>query len=168
LFLRGETYLHTKIYAGNMSEKALRYNEGKLDWTLVDWKSLEPLVKVVTYGWKKYTTPEASGRDNWKNPCEDPMQHIQSAFRHLMAISGGEMIDPESNELHAGHVCANMMMFIYHTNKKIVDGFNQNKSVPGFDIEKLEAVIDKRISNINDFHKPETEIPQGTHNIKPK
>lgn len=102
----------------NTQEKALRYNEGKLDWTLVDWESIEPLVKVMTYGWKKYTTPESDGRDNWKKPCDDPMQHIQSAFRHLIAISKGENIDPESGELHSGHVIANMMMYNYHTNGK--------------------------------------------------
>ena len=36
--------------------KALRYNEGKPDWTLLDYPSLLPLVDVMTYGASKYTT----------------------------------------------------------------------------------------------------------------
>jgi hypothetical protein len=105
-----------------MSEevKALRYDQGKLDWTLLDWKALEPLVKVMMYGAKKYTVTKEDGtvidgRDNWKNKCDDPMQHIRCAFRHLIAIASGEDVDPESHERHLGHVMANMMMFSYHT-----------------------------------------------------
>ena len=98
-----------------MSTKALRYNDGKTDWTLIDWESIEPLAKVMMYGAKKYTTLERDGRDNWKLKCDDPMQHIQSAFRHLIAIASGEEIDSESGERHSGHVIANMMMYNYHT-----------------------------------------------------
>ena len=35
-------------------EQALRYNEGKPQWSLVDFKSLEPLVEVLGFGAKKY------------------------------------------------------------------------------------------------------------------
>jgi len=102
-----------------MEKKALRYDTGKLDWTLLDFQSLEPAVKVMTYGAKKYTitSPDGSvvdGRDNWKNKCEDPKQHLRCAFRHLIAIANGQDIDPESGELHSGHVICNMMMLNYH------------------------------------------------------
>lgn len=90
---------------GTGSDKAQRFNEGKLDWTLVDYKSIEPLVQAMTYGATKYA------RENWKLKCDDPMQHIQSAFRHLIAITQGEDIDPESKVEHLGHVMANMMMY---------------------------------------------------------
>lgn len=36
-------------------EKALRYNKGKKEWSLVDYKSLEPLVDVLKFGADKYT-----------------------------------------------------------------------------------------------------------------
>ena len=93
-----------------MSEgKALRYNEGKLDWTLLDFDSIAPAVKVMTFGATKYA------RENWKLPCDDPKQHIQSAIRHLLAITKGEEVDPESGERHSGHVICNMMMYNFHT-----------------------------------------------------
>ena len=99
------------LVAGDLNLKALRYNEGKLDWTLLDYKSLEPLVKAMTYGATKYT------RGNWKQQCDDPEQHLQSAMRHLISMVQGEMVDKESGELHVGHLMANCMMHTYQMDK---------------------------------------------------
>lgn len=90
-------------------KKALRYDDGKLDWTLLDFDSLVPAVKVMTYGAKKYD------RNNWKLPLDDNQQHIRCAFRHLIAIAQGQEIDEESGERHSGHVICNMMMYNFHT-----------------------------------------------------
>ena len=37
------------------TDQALRYNEWKLRWSLVDWRSMEPLVQVLEYWARKYT-----------------------------------------------------------------------------------------------------------------
>lgn len=37
------------------TDKALRYNYGKPKWSLVHFQSLEPMVRVLEYGTKKYT-----------------------------------------------------------------------------------------------------------------
>jgi hypothetical protein len=95
-----------------INDKALRYNEGKLDWTLLDFNSLVPLVEVMTYGKEKY------GEGNWQKQCDNPNQHLQSAIRHLIALIGGEEIDGESFCKHTGHIMANMMMYNYHVHKK--------------------------------------------------
>jgi hypothetical protein len=89
--------------------KALRFNEGKLDWTLLDYPSLVPLVEAMTKGTEKYE------RFNWQLPCDDPRQHLQSAMRHLIALVSGEEVDKESGVKHSGHLMANMMMYNYHT-----------------------------------------------------
>ena len=94
------------------SNKALRYNEGKLDWTLLDFNSLVPLVEVMTYGAEKY------GEGNWQKECDNPNQHLQSAIRHLIALIGGEEFDKESKCKHTGHIMANCMMWNYHVNLK--------------------------------------------------
>jgi len=39
----------------NEGGQALRYNKGKKQWALVDFKSLEPMVEVLDYGKSKYT-----------------------------------------------------------------------------------------------------------------
>ena len=93
-------------------EKAQRFNEGKLDWTLLDFEALEPLVKVMTYGAKKYE------RNNWKLPCDNEIEPLQSAMRHLISLISGEETDAESKELHSGHIMANMMFWNYRKNHK--------------------------------------------------
>ena len=103
--------------------KALRFNQGKPDWTLLDYESLLPAVNVMTFGATKYA------RENWKLPVDDPKQHLQSAMRHLIAMIQGQEIDFDSNcedckrgsckshsgERHSGHIICNMMMYNYHT-----------------------------------------------------
>jgi hypothetical protein len=90
--------------------KALRYNEGKPQWSLVDFKSLEPFVRVLEFGALKYE------RENWKKEME-LNKILDSAQRHLASMIDGEQIDQESGLEHAGHVICNMMFYIYHCNK---------------------------------------------------
>ena len=87
-------------------EKALRYNEGKLKWSMVHFKSLEPLVKVLMYGEKKYA------RDNWKKGLNRE-EILDSMFRHLAALIDGQEIDEESGEHHIGHLFCNCMFYSY-------------------------------------------------------
>ena len=103
--------------------KALRYNDGKLKWSLVNWKSLEPLVKVLEMGAKKYA-PE-----NWKKGL-DKKEILESAMRHLTAMMDGEFLDPESKLPHAGHVMANIMFYMFHSNadKKNASSFHWSEN----------------------------------------
>lgn len=89
-------------------DKALRYNEGKLKWSLVHFESLTPLVRVMMYGAKKYAP------DNWKNGMSK-RDILDSLMRHVAALADGQEIDPESEELHIGHIMANAMFWqFYH------------------------------------------------------
>lgn len=87
--------------------KADRYNEGKPVWTLLHFKSLIPLVRVMEYGWKKYS------RDNWKRGL-DKQEILDSLTRHLAALIDGEDHDKESSIHHIGHIMANCMFYSYH------------------------------------------------------
>ena len=97
-------------------EKSLRYNIGKPQWSLVDFKSLEPLVRVMEYGKQKYATEQGSGKDNWKKGL-DLTQILESMSRHQFALMSGEIIDPESQQEHIGHIMANAMFYKYHYEK---------------------------------------------------
>lgn len=92
-------------------EPALRYNEGKLEWTLVDFESLEPLVEVLMFGAKKYAP------HNWKKPM-DKDKILDSTMRHLVALMSGEKLDRESKLRHTGHIIANIMFYEYHDRQK--------------------------------------------------
>lgn len=86
--------------------QADRYNENKLKWSLVDFKSLEPLVRVLEYGCIKYS------RNNWKKglPASETME---SMVRHCFKLMGGELTDSESGISHIGHIMANAMFLEY-------------------------------------------------------
>ena len=106
----------------NPQRQALRYNQGKLKWSLVDFKSLEGLVEVLEYGANKYAP------DNWKKGM--PVKEVaESLMRHLFAFLGGEDVDPESGCRHISHVMCNAMFieFIlrekaHYDNRKIETG----------------------------------------------
>ena len=93
-----------------MSKRALRYNKGKVKWSLVHWKSLEPLVRVLEFGASKY------GAYNWQKKM-NKKEILESAMRHLTAMMDGEVFDEESKLPHAGHLLCNVMFYIYHSKK---------------------------------------------------
>lgn len=92
-------------------EISLRFNEGKRQWSLVDFESIAEMVKVLEFGCKKYD------RNNWQKGLVKS-ETIDSAFRHLVEINNNNEMDDESKCLHAAHVMCNMMFYIYHLNNK--------------------------------------------------
>lgn len=92
-------------------DKALRYNDGKLQWSMVDFDSLEGLVRVLEYGASKYS------KGNWKKGM--PVTQVtESLMRHLFAFLKGENVDPESGCRHISHVMCNAMFLEYILREK--------------------------------------------------
>lgn len=97
--------------ASEIEERGLRYNNGKLKWSLVDYNALEPLVEVLEFGSKKYNP------HNWKkgllvtNICD-------SMLRHIYSFLNGENLDEESKLSHVGHILANAMFLSYMLKNK--------------------------------------------------
>jgi hypothetical protein len=91
-------------------EKALRYNDGKLKWGLVHFKSLEPMVRVLMFGAQKYSV------DNWKKGLNN-IEILESMQRHLAALMDGELCDVESGISHMGHIQCNAMFYNYFLDK---------------------------------------------------
>lgn len=87
-------------------EKALRYNQEKLKWTLIDFDSLEDMTRVLEFGSKKYSA------HNWKQGLPTT-EIVESMMRHLHAYLRGENIDPESSLPHTGHILCNAMFLAY-------------------------------------------------------
>jgi hypothetical protein len=86
--------------------QADRFNEGKRQWALVDFESLEPMVEVLEFGAKKYSP------DNWKKGL--PVRSIvESLLRHIFAFLRGQDKDPESGISHIGHMMCNLMFLSY-------------------------------------------------------
>jgi len=93
------------------TDRAMRFNTGKPQWSLVHFKSLEPMIRVLEFGALKYAPK------NWQKPM--PLDQIlESMQRHLASIFDGEEVDSESGISHMGHIMCNAMFYIYHKNKQ--------------------------------------------------
>jgi hypothetical protein len=83
-------------------QEAMRNNQGKLEWSLVDFESLEPLVEVLMFGAEKYDA------HNWKKGM--PVTKVcESMLRHTFAFMNGQDLDEESKLSHIGHIMCNAM-----------------------------------------------------------
>ena len=87
-------------------EQADRSNKGKLKWSLVDYKSLEPMVEVLEFGARKYS------KDNWKKGLP-ATEILESLLRHVYEMLDGNVIDEESGQRIIGHIMCNAMFLSY-------------------------------------------------------
>lgn len=100
---------YNKAKLTHSGPRAMRFNEGKLQWALVDFECLEDMVRVLEKGCVKYE------RDNWKLGL--PMRaQCESMARHLFALMSGEINDPETGLPHWAHIQCNAL-FMAHTFK---------------------------------------------------
>lgn len=83
-----------------------RYNDGKLKWSYVNFKALEPMVQVLMFGAQKYSP------FNWQKGLQKD-EILESAMRHLTKMIDGEINDPESGLPHIGHLMCNCMFYQY-------------------------------------------------------
>lgn len=80
---------------------------GKPDWSLVDLKNLEGMVRGLEYGCKKYA------RDNWKKVKDPVNNYYSAALRHLAEWHSGKKNDAESHLNHLYHAMCNIYFLTY-------------------------------------------------------
>ena len=97
------------VYVEGEGEMGVRENEGKPKWSLVDFDSLEDMVRVLEFGSKKY------GKYNWKKGLKTT-EVVESLLRHCISYLNGQDNDEESGLPHTGHIMANSM-FLSHMMK---------------------------------------------------
>ena len=91
----------------------LKFDGDKPDWSLLPWKQIETIVKVMDMGKKKYS------RDNWQSVEDGKNRYSAACMRHLTAYWSGEKIDPESGISHLGHaMCCLLFMMWFEDNGK--------------------------------------------------
>lgn len=91
-------------YLGKKEEpqQAMRFNDGKVQLSMIDLNALEPMARVLEFGAEKYA------RDNWKKGM--PLtKTLDSMLRHIAALQRGEYFDPESGLPHIGHIQCNAL-----------------------------------------------------------
>lgn len=103
-----EKELEEEMHSG----KGVKADKGKPDYSLLELKLLEGMVRVLTFGAKKYA------RDNWKKVPGGRDRYFAALQRHLAAWQSGEIIDPESGENHLDHALCNLY-FLRFFDKKV-------------------------------------------------
>ncbi len=99
------------VYDGDPVKESIgrKYDSDKPRYGLLKPDSLEEMVKVLTYGAKKYSV------DNWKNVPDLENRYFDAAQRHIWAFRRGEMRDPESGLHHLAHAMCSLMFILETT-----------------------------------------------------
>jgi deoxycytidylate deaminase len=87
-------------------EDFMKFDQGKLRYSLVPPSAIKALAEVLTYGAKKYKPT------NWQK-AEDPMRYMDALYRHLEAYRSGEKVDKESGLSHLAHAMTNIAFLQY-------------------------------------------------------
>jgi hypothetical protein len=91
-----------------MSE-GIKYDQDKPDYSLLPFGPVDDIVKVLTYGAKKYD------RFNWSKV--ERHRYEAACLRHISAYLQGEKLDPETDISHLAHA-ATSLIFLMEFDKK--------------------------------------------------
>jgi hypothetical protein len=88
----------------------VKFDDGKPDWSLLPLDAIEEVVKVMSFGAKKYT------RDGWRSVPNAEDRYLAAMFRHIRAHRSGEELDDESGLPHLAHA-ATCLVFLLELRK---------------------------------------------------
>lgn len=119
----------------NSNEKGsgARYNDGKIDFSLLPLCTLEDEIRVWMYGQEKYAAFNWAKGMDWSIP-------FACALRHLSAWQSGEIVDQESGLPHLAHAMCNLRMLTLY-DKTYKEGDDREKN---FIPEYFKKLKDKK------------------------
>ena len=89
-----------------MSEVGVKYDDKKLDWSLLPFGATEEVIKVLQFGAAKYSA------HNWKLVEDGERRYFNAAMRHLVAHRKGDANDDESGYSHLAHAACCIMFIL--------------------------------------------------------
>jgi len=98
-----------KVY---IVEQFMKFDTGKLRYSLIPPVATEALASVLTYGAKKYKS------NNWQK-AEDFDRYTDALYRHLEAWRGGQEFDEESGLSHLSHALTSIVFLIWEEKHKV-------------------------------------------------
>jgi hypothetical protein len=103
-----EEYRH-QMEEEKPSRKELKWDTGKLDYTLLEPLFLQELAKIMTLGEKNH--PKVNGESSWR--LVEPDAYLKALLRHIQAYRLGERIDQDMGTHHLAHIAVNAMFLFY-------------------------------------------------------
>lgn len=88
-----------------------KLDAGKLQWSLLPLRLLEPVVRVLMFGARKYAP------DNWKHVPDALDRYYDATIRHVTSWQDGERTDPETGESHLAHAICCLLFMLWHEAK---------------------------------------------------
>lgn len=88
-------------------KEGTKLDAGKLRWDLLPFAELEDVVRVLTFGAAKYEA------ENWQLVKGARRRYLAAAFRHLVAWTKGERVDPETGYPHLAHAATNLLFLAW-------------------------------------------------------
>ena len=85
----------------------MKFDDDKLDWSLLPLEPIEEVIKVLMFGAKKYAP------DNWKHVDNADTRYYNAAMRHITSGKKGEMYDPETGKFHTAHAICCLLFKLY-------------------------------------------------------
>jgi hypothetical protein len=107
----------------NNTPAPVKHDSSKLDWSLIPMEALEPVVRVLEFGKKKYSAWNWSEGSGFKYT-----RVISATLRHIFEWIRGRDLDPETNESHLAHAVCNLIFLLYYIqHKDIYTNDDRNK-----------------------------------------
>lgn len=96
--------------------EGLKFDGEKDRWELLPWDAIEQVVKVLTFGARKYAP------DNWRKVADAHNRYFSATMRHLVAYVAGQEKDPETGLPHLAHaLCCVIFMLALDLEKERTD-----------------------------------------------
>ena len=116
----------------DMDKGGVKFDLGKPRWGLLSWPAIRELVKVLTYGAKKY-------RDhNWATGMAYS-RNLDACLRHITSWASGQKLDQETGLSHLAHaMCCLMFLLTYDLNP---EKYADNNDLFIYDNDRTEPQI---------------------------
>ena len=105
-------YVGANTDPSHSRQVGMKFDNGKLLYSLIPPETTKALAEVLTYGAQKYAP------NNWQLVENGEVRYLDALFRHLEAYRAGEQVDPESGLPHLSHVLTNVAFLHYLTQSK--------------------------------------------------
>ena len=89
----------------------LKFDKGKLRYSLIPPTATHAIAEVLTFGAEKYAP------NSWQHVPNAHERYLDALMRHLEAYRAGELIDPESLLPHMSHLLCNAAFLSYFDSK---------------------------------------------------
>ncbi len=90
----------------------LKYDAGKLRYSLIPPSATKAIAEVLTFGAAKYAP------NSWQTVENAEERYLDALIRHLEAYRSGERLDPESGLPHIAHLLCNAAFLSYFDSKE--------------------------------------------------